>query len=194
MRVAIITHPRRRDMAEQLKATLGTGKLFIDTDSRGAAWNHWRAIDWAQTQDRVLILEDDAIPCPDLLERAEEWTARYPSKLISFYLGRGAPVSAQPTVDRLIREAEAEGHDFITHPDLLHAVAYTIPAWVLPHLRLPEPRRRLATDVTIGQAWRAATRSSVLYTLPSLVDHADGEGIHEHAGRRPAIPRRAWRI
>lgn len=72
---------------------------------------------------------------------------------------------------------------------LIHGVAYI----------LPRPGDVLKTlgdgpiDFAIGNAWRKLTGRNVIYTIPSLVDHADGPSVELHADGQPRREvRKAW--
>lgn len=180
--VAVIGHHSRQAQAEHLTATLN-GRLFLDEAEHGARWNHDRALQWGRAlQGHLLVVEDDAIPSPLFLEHATQWVQNNPDDLTSYYLGTGYPPSYQPQIERLLAKAV----DRIHLPTLIHAVAYSIPCRRIPSVG---PGK---ADLALGKAWRQATGRPILYTVPSLVDHADTDSI-QNAGHR-TLPRRAHRI
>lgn len=166
MKVAIVAHHSRRERAEALAATVDADRVFMDEGSRGPTPGHLEALEWANGE-RLLTLEDDALPVPGFRDKVDDWVARFPDDLCSLYLGTGyrsrhilAPIEHQ----------WSNNLDHITHKDLLHAVCYTIPGWAtnIIHARVD---RRKPIDFAIGDAWRALTSRSVIYPKASLVDH-----------------------
>lgn len=183
--VAVVGHISRQERAESLAESLDA-ELFLDRLSLGATWNHLRALNWAAgLTGHLIVLEDDAVPVPGFADVATDWIERRPRDLISFYLGTGYPPHYQPRIATAIAEADEAGRNTIELPALIHAVAYAIPCAAISGLNL-NPRR--PADLGLGLAWGR----TVIYTLPSLVDHADDHSI-QNAGRRHA-PRKAWRL
>lgn len=179
MRFAIVGHPKRASMAYNLTKTLA-GVLFMDTAGEGAYANHRRALDWAARQDeRVTIVEDDALPVPDVDTLANTWAARYPDELISFYLGTGHPRHWQARVDA----HWWDNQDHVQLGQLIHGVAYSIPT---RHIRaVLDGMRPGPVDYAIGDAWRAHTDRPVIYPKGSLFDHTDGDSIIQGGTNRP---------
>lgn len=185
LHLAVVGHVSRLEQAEALAARFDA-ELFIDHLTLGSTWNHLRALNWGATKaGHLMVLEDDAEPVDGFLNLAGEWIDSHPDDLTSFYLGTGYPPQYQPKIAAKLTEAT----DHITLPTLIHAVAYALPCSSIPGLPLTVSR---PADYGLGQAWTRHTRRQVLYTVPSLVDHADTPSI-ENAGRRHT-PRKAWRL
>lgn len=92
MLIAIVAHHSRRTMAEELASKLEADIVFMDEHSAGANSNHLRALRWAAEQsDRVIIIEEDALPVEGFRDKAQDWLARFPDDMLSFYLGTGRP-------------------------------------------------------------------------------------------------------
>src|SRR5690606_13646641 len=105
-RVVVVAHHARRQQAEALAESL-EAQLLMDEEGRGAWWNHRRALRWAADQDeRVVIMEDDALPVPFFRERAAAVLARWPEELVSFYLGTGRPPQYQARIQRLLADCD----------------------------------------------------------------------------------------
>lgn len=183
--VAVVGHISRQRQAENLASSVG-GELFLDNLTLGATWNHLRALNWAAPkQGHLIVLEDDAQPVKGFLELARQWIKQHPYDLTSFYLGTGKP----PQYQAAIIQALALAPEYITLPTLVHAVAYVLPCEKISSL--PLSTRKVA-DYGLGNAWTRTTGRPVLYTTPSLVDHADTPSV-EQAGR--TLPtRRAWAL
>lgn len=184
-RVVVVAHHARRQQAEALAESL-EAQLLMDEEGRGAWWNHRRALRWAADQDeRVVIMEDDALPVPVFRERAAAVLARWPEELVSFYLGTGRPPQYQARIQGLLADCD----DHIVLDTLIHGVCYSVPPGGL-HRLLAEPTG-YQVDLSIGGVWGRP----VVYTVPSLVDHADGPPVERHFDRQPRTePRRAWRL
>lgn len=191
--VAVISVPERPKRDYPFPVT-----RFEDTNHQGALWNHLQALEWAATQDsRVVIMEDDALPVDGFAALAAAWLELMPEDLISFYLGKGAPIYRQHEIGLKIAEADRSGADTVWMDTLLHGVCYSVPPKHIPGMlrRIEHTNRHAPADTTIGEAWSMETPMPVAYTLPSLVDHDDiMPCICEHHGRRPTVPRRAWRL
>lgn len=190
IKFCVVGHHSRIGHAQRLAALLDA-HLLIDDGSRGANWNHRRAIEWAAEQPcRVVVLEDDALPVPDFIERVGEWLNGFPESLVSFYLGTGRPPQYQMQIAERLIVADKTRADYITLSRLIHGVCYSVP---------PEHVQRVLSrwdnskpaDYAVGDAWGG----SVIYPCYSLVDHADGEPVERHPDSAPRTERRrAWRL
>lgn len=183
--IACVAHHSRLEMSAVNQADV----TFIDHGSRGSLWNHRRALEWAAGQsERVWVIEDDAILSDGFRDRADLWADRFPHDLISGYLGTGRPPQWQPTVRREMARADQLGLDYIELPALIHGVCYSLPVGASLDIRTD---RREAADYVIGRAWG----KRVVYTLPSLADHADTTSVEDHPDAQPRVEsRRAWRF
>ncbi len=185
MKVAIVAHHSRRERAEALAATVDADRVFMDEGSRGPTPGHLEALEWANGE-RLLTLEDDALPVPGFRDKVDDWVARFPDDLCSLYLGTGHPRSWMRKVD----EQWDNDSDVVTLPTLIHAVCYTIPPRinVVDHIDKQRP-----IDFALGDAWHAITGRDVIYPKRSLVDHDDHQPsiAQAHRGSRNRDPRRA---
>ena len=185
----VVAHHSRLDQAYGLAGRVGAAHVSVDYESRGARWGHLQALKWASARrERVWILEDDALAPHDFKERATEWGRRFPTDLVSGYLGRMRPPQYQGLISAKLAVADARGLDWITLPTLVHGVCYSLPARTSGGVLRSMPPG--APDFAIGAAWGR----SPIYTVPSLVDHADGPSVEKHPDgqtRRPG--RTAWR-
>ena len=187
--LVVIAHHSRRGQAEALAGRVGAAHVSVDYESRGARWGHLQALRWASARrERVWIIEDDALAPTDFLDRASEWSARFPDELVSGYLGRQRPPQFQGQIRSKLAVAEARGLDWLTLPTLIHGVCYSLPAGTPGRVLRSLPRG--AVDFAIGSAWGRPT----IYTVPSLVDHADGPTVEKHPdGEKRKPGRTAWR-
>lgn len=175
-RFSIVAHHSRGNRAYAL-ARLLNAEVLLDVENQGARWNHIRALKRAaKREEPTVIVEDDAVPGVGFRRLATEWVERYPTKLVSFYLGTSVPVNEQATIPGLLAAADAVGADHLQFRRLRHGVAYSVP-WHWIDSVLAELPDTGSVDADIGIAWEKLTRSSVIHTVPSLVDHLDGETV-----------------
>ncbi|WP_137843847.1 hypothetical protein [Microbacterium sp. 2FI] len=124
-----------------------------------------------------LIVQDDAVPVPDLRAHLEAAIASQPHGPMSLYLGTGPSGRRRLRNQAAIRTADDATSTWIGIPEMLHGVAIVLPvADIAPMLRWAEGRRE-PYDARIGKFYRHHGRPRVLYTWPSLVDHADGDTL-----------------
>jgi hypothetical protein len=187
MQVIIVGHHSRSEWIAKLQNVLPGSAWIIDYAGGGAAAGHRKALQIAALvpDERCIIMEDDAIPVQGFLERAEQWCARCPHDLISFYLGTSRPTRWQQVVDGLLAQADA---DYITLPQLIHGVCYSPPPASIPGI-LSRMGMRPEADFDIGRAWG----QSVLYPIASLVEHRDGTPVEQHADGQPRLEPRVAR-
>jgi hypothetical protein len=187
--VAVVAHPARLAAAEQLASELGA-HLVVDRLGEGEWPTHARALAWAAQQDaaHALIVQDDAVPVPGLLEHVGAAVAAYPDGPIGLYVGRSRPRPEQ--VARAVRRADEIGASWLEANTLLWGVATVLPAADLAGLLAWGKRCHLPYDQRIG-CWYRNQRRPVRYTWPSLVDHADGPSLL--AGGARTVLRVAWR-
>lgn len=190
IKFCVVGHVSRIGHAQRLAALLNA-HLLIDDGSRGANWNHRRAIEWAAEQAcRVVVLEDDALPVHGFTEKVADWLARFPDDMLSFYLGTGRPPQYQKEIADWLIAADKSRADFITLQRLIHGVCYSIPPQHLNRV-LSRWHSSKPADYAVGDAYGGA----VVYPCYSLVDHADGEPVERHPDSAPRTERRrAWRL
>ncbi len=190
IKFVVVGHHTRIGQAQRLAALLDA-HLLIDDGHHGANWNHRRAIEWAAEQScRVVVLEDDALPVPDFIERVGEWLNGLPESLVSFYLGTGRPPQYQMQIAERLIVADKTQADYITLPRLIHGVCYSVPPQHIERV-LSRWDSSKPADYAVGDAYGGA----VVYPCYSLVDHADGVPVERHPDSAQRIERRrAWRI
>ncbi len=190
IKFVVVGHHTRIGQAQRLAALLDA-HLLIDDGHHGANWNHRRAIEWAAEQScRVVVLEDDALPVPDFIERVGEWLNGLPESLVSFYLGTGRPPQYQMQIAERLIVADKTQADYITLPRLIHGVCYSVPPQHIERV-LSRWDSSKPADYAVGDAFGG----TVVYPCYSLVDHADGETVEHHPDSAPRTERRrAWRL
>lgn len=191
MLIAIVAHHSRRTMAEELASKLEAEIVFMDEHSAGANSNHLRALSWAAEQsDRVIIIEEDALPVDGFRYKAQDWLARFPDDMLSFYLGTGRPPQYQKEIAGMLVEADRVNADYLVLSKLIHGVCYSPPRGRLERM-LNAWNKTLAADYAVGEAFGGR----VIYPCYSLVDHADMQTVERHPDNEPRTERRrAWRL
>ncbi|BBT89915.1 hypothetical protein WP8W19C02_15350 [Enterobacter cloacae] len=191
MLIAIVAHHSRRAMANDLASELEADSIFMDEHSAGANANHLRALSWAAEQsDRVIIIEEDALPVDGFRDKAQDWLTRFPDDMLSFYLGTGRPPQYQMQIAERLIVADKAQADYITLPRLIHGVCYSVPSQHINRV-LSRWDSSKPADYAVGDAYGGA----VVYPCYSLVDHADGEPVERHPDSAPRTERRrAWRL
>ncbi|MEZ2600766.1 hypothetical protein [Kluyvera intermedia] len=190
VRFVVVGHHGRREQAEALARSLDA-HLLLDEGNHGANWNHRRALEWAAGKiERVIVLEDDALPVAGFTRLAQAWMERFPESLLSFYLGTGRPPQYQLQIAQKLIEADRRHADHITLPRLLHGVCYSVPpAHQLAMLSRWESNK--AADYAVGDAHGGV----VVYPCWSLVDHQDGLSVERPWNNALRRERRvAWRL
>lgn len=191
MLIAIVAHHSRRAMANDLASELEADSIFMDEHSAGANANHLRALSWAAEQsDRVIIIEEDALPVDGFRDKTQDWLTRFPDNLCSFYLGTGRPPQYQMQIAERLIIADKTQADYITLPRLIHGVCYSVPPQHIERV-LSRWDSSKPADYAVGDAYGGA----VVYPCYSLVDHADGVPVERHPDSAQRTERRrAWRI
>lgn len=189
MRIAVVGHVSRKMAIEKLTSVLPC-EVFLDTVGTGALANHIKALEWAVQQDeRVVIMEDDAIPVEGFIEKAEKWFTVYPEQFVSFYLGTSRPPQYQEIVTHSILNAKRLGREAIRLNQLIHGVCYS-PAPGSIEKILKGIDNRKPADFAIGSAWDGP----VYYPIKSLVEHRDGRSVEKHTDGRKSSGKRVARF
>nr|WP_205298836.1 MULTISPECIES: hypothetical protein [Pantoea] len=186
----VVGHHSRRDSANALGERLNA-RLFIDEERHGSNWNHRRALEWAATQSkRVIVLEDDALPVNGFEHLAESWLDRFPDNVVSFYLGTGRPPHRQLEIAMRLIDTDKFRTDYIWMNRLIHGVCYSIPPAFLKRMLLNwNPNK--GADYAISDV----NKGKVIYPAFSLVEHADLDVVERHPdGHKRTERRKAWRL
>jgi hypothetical protein len=171
--VVVVAHHARLEQATALAETLDA-EMFVDDGSLGEWDNHERAIRWAAEHGtHAVVVQDDALPIPEFRQCVEQAIEHRPDDMIGLYVGRLRP--ERERVEKAVAQADEVGASWLTHERLLWGVATIMPNEAVPALL--EYRSHRAYDLRLGRAWAAHTRRPVLYTWPSLVDHADQPSV-----------------
>lgn len=186
--VKIMAHEKRAHLVPDLVQRLGLTDDDVIWDRRNDRWDTgrraWEAID--QTADWGMVVQDDALPCADLIAGMEKALDRVPNNvLVTPYIGTRRPVAGR--VERVVHEAKAADAAFIEMPSLNWGVAITAPTRIINEM-LPwcDVQAYPNYDRRIGRFAIDVKRMGTWCTFPSLVDHRDIPSLIGHGGGRVA--------
>lgn len=164
--LAVMAHPSRRDFVDQLLPLLDR-EAEVVWDQRNDRWDTGRrsllAFDSAATHH--LVIQDDAIPCRDLVAGAEKMVEHSEDHPVGLYMGR-----QDPKLKALAGQIEEAG--WIAHEGPWWGPGLVIPtehipelvAWGDEHPEIPNYDRRITR-------WYRQAGIACWYSCPSLVDH-----------------------
>ncbi len=172
--VAVVADPRRTDLVHDLVSRLNNKSRHIDVcwDSDGeGVWANHRKAWYAGTRttplsDYHIVLEDDALPCKDLLVSVEKIVAGWPENAgaLSLYTGH-----------RSIKNAHEAGNArYIWARTCISGVALVQPTsqiedWLAWCDRNVTPE--LINDDYRLSMYLLSQRKQMVYTVPNLVQH-----------------------
>ena len=196
--VGIVSHRDRRPMMKRLARRMRADVVSEDDGRMGCTTNHIVTLDRLHDETGAgwcVVLEDDAVPVRDARRHIQKALCSAPTSIVSFYLGTSYPQFWQPGVERAIADAEEADVQWIVGEHLLHAVGYAVRRHTIPDLTdFLGHNRTLPIDEAITQ-WARPRARAVGYTVPSLVNHADGVTVESHRdGIRRTNPRVAHRF
>lgn len=186
--VKIMAHPKREHLVPELTTRLGLTADDVIWDRCNDRWDTgrraWEAID--QGAQWGMVVQDDALPCADLIAGMEQALERVPENvLVSPYIGTRRPVAGR--IDRVVRDALAAEAAFIEMPSLCWGVAIVAPTNIIDEM-LPwcDVQSYPNYDRRIGRFAIDVKRMSTWCTFPSLVDHRDIPSLIGHGDGRIA--------
>lgn len=189
-----MAHPDRAERVDALRDALGI-LVPVAWDIEGAPRRDpervWRTARRAwelhdPNADWHLLLQDDAIVAPDLLEATAKALDHVPlNALVSLYIGTGRPL---PWMWKQLGEkADKEGASWIVGPRVMWGVALAIPVKSIPGmLAYADQQHGIADDMRVGR-WARRQRWQAWFPWPSLVNHPDDESLIGHGPGRTAL-------
>jgi GR25 family glycosyltransferase involved in LPS biosynthesis len=195
--VAIVAHPRRITYAQSLAIVTQAEALCLDDEQYGGTGNHLRAWSWLAEGNCPwsVVIEDDAVPCPDFRRQLHAVLQKAPAPIVSLYLGRERPPHWQSSIARAISPPYSDPH-FLTTTDLLHAVGYAIRTDLLDDmLSWTAPFESTMLIDNLITAWARARHHQIAYSRPSIFNHRTDlipvVTDHQDDDER-LLPRTAW--
>jgi hypothetical protein len=193
--MAVPWKPERAEHARRLADELDAAIVW---DRKHNEWDTGNRALAAFDRDAThhIVIQDDAIVVPNFRRHATAALEALPHAdraLVSFYLGTGVPVEAQPSIAQAVPLLEEHRLSWIGGAPTT-GVALALPTADIPRLRrfAGSPRVTNPYDERIWR-WYSMRKRPVMATWPSLADHVDGDTVaHEYNGER--APRKAWRF
>lgn len=196
LHVAVQHHPSRAHLLPELLDRLPAGAVVVtDPEHDSTVRNPWRCYracieSTPADASHVLIVQDDAVPHPDLPVVIEDVIAAKPTRIVCLF------VASQPARGALaITRAMQAGQPWadLSPTDFLPVVATVWPAELAREfLRWADRNARAGqrSDDGIAGRWIRMKTIRPAATVPCLVDHPDVEqsliGKRAMAGRNPA--------
>lgn len=184
---AIMAHPDRAEFVAELRFKLDrVPGIYWDpggppSGNGDRVWSVARAA-WSMfdpAADYHVLIQDDAIVCPDLLAGIEQALDHVPAgAVLSPYLGTGRMAPAR--WDHLERMADDSGASFVRAERLMWGVCLALPTVDIPDMIAWADRRGgVPDDMRVG-GWAKRNDREVWYTWPSLVDHRTVPSLTKH--------------
>lgn len=192
--VGVVAHRRRLVYANSLVEDVAAEVISVDDKNRGAEWNHHQILTWLRdgTEEWSVVLEDDAIVCPDFRGQLAMALPCAPTPFVGLYLGRSRPPHWQAAISHTI----ANDVCWFTCNSMLNAVGYAVKTSLIPSLLDSlesswEHSPLLPIDDAITDfGHKKGVQFS--YTKPSLVEHRDIYPVQKHSYGIPEPGRKAW--
>ena len=182
IKYAVVGHHSRRESATKLARSLNAA-LAMDEGGTGSLRNHdlaWKMA-YSPDADWIVVLEDDAILLGGFESHVQEALQHVPRDgAVSFYTGTGQPF--RYPVSAAVKKALRRGASWLRANSLYWGPAVALPVHhVQPMLRFVKDIDR-PYDQRLG-LYLLANRYPCFYTMPSLVDHQDGESLIQASDR-----------
>lgn len=184
---AIMAHPARSGEVAELKAALDREvPVYWDSEGppSGNAERVWRTARGAwlladPAADWHALIQDDAVPCADLLAGLEHALEHVPpNAVVSGYLGTGRTVPIR--WEALARAADTAGASWVRTARLMWGVCVILPVVLIPEMIERADRRTGIPDDMRVAGWAEKTGREVWYPWPSLVDHRKVPSLTKH--------------
>jgi hypothetical protein len=187
---SVMAHPSREAEVGQLLAALDR-PVPVHWDDEGPPSGNadrvWRTArgGWGlhdPEADWHALIQDDAVPCADLLAGLETALAFVPQDaVVSPYLGTGRNVPIR--WEAMARAAETAGAPWVRSTKLMWGVCIVLPTKLIPEMITYSDRRAGVPDDMRVAGWAEKTGREVWYTWPSLVDHLPVPSLTKHKAR-----------
>lgn len=187
---SVMAHPQRELEVGRLLSALDRPVPVAWDDEgppSGNADRVWRTArrGWQMADpeaDWHVLLQDDAVPCADLLAGLERALAYVPpDAVVSAYLGTGRNVPIR--WEAMARAADTAGATWVRSLKVMWGVCLILPVGLIPEMIIYADRRASVPDDMRVAGWADKTRREVWYPWPSLVDHLTIPSLTKHKAR-----------
>jgi len=189
----IQAHPSREHLHDRLRGALSplpTEVLCHESTPPDPWANYRQCLDYDGDASHLLIVQDDAIPCEGFADAAGRVAERWPDNPVCLFMG-AFPSS---TAARIRRAKPDVRYVALGPSSFVPLVCVLWPAHEARAFLWWSDSARGMTRADDGNAarWMKATRTQVMVTVPSLVQHDDGEPSVK--GGRSHVPwQEGWR-
>lgn len=184
---AIMSHPERRDdLAALLDLLDRPTPVYLDphgppSGSGDRVWSvareAWLMFDPAA--DWHALIQDDAVPCYDLLAGLERALEAVPEPaIVCPYLGKGRTVPER--WGRMAIEADMRGATWVRSDRVMWGVCLLAPTALIPEMVAWCDRKAGMPDDMRVAAFARRHALEAWYTWPSLVDHRQVPSLTKH--------------
>lgn len=171
--VAIMAHPKRAHFVSELEPLLPGAEVVWDR--MNDRWDTGRRsqLSYDHGADWHLVVQDDAVLCPDFLPGVEKALQAVPGNPVAFYMGKVRPHARRTR--EAARYALAEGSSWVTGPGPWWGVAVATPTErIKDMIAYCDQRKSVGNyDIRMAHYW-ASVGVECWYSVPSLVDHRVG--------------------
>lgn len=184
---AIMAHPARETEVNELRSLLDR-PVAVNWDTEGPpsgkADRVWRTARgaWMMADpdaDWHAVIQDDAVPCADLLAGLERAVDHVPlDAVVSAYLGTGRTVPIR--WEALARAADTARASWVRTGKLMWGVCIVLPVALIPEMIERADQRGGVPDDMRVAGWAERTGREVWYPWPSLVDHRKVPSLTKH--------------
>lgn len=184
---AVMAHPRRADMVTDLLARLDRDVPVVWDQVNDRHETGIRALLAADARcTHHLVIQDDALPCRDLLAGAEKALAHVPAgHPVSLYVGAVRPFRRM--IERTVAQAAAGNASWLRFQGPYWGPAVIVPVADLDDLAAWWSGKGASVENYDRRISRFYLRRRLdcFYSWPSLVDHRGDESLTGHGtGRR----------
>ena len=184
--VQIMAHPSRTAMAIGLAERLGLQQWeHITWDRMSDPWETgaraWRTVA-ARGADWSMVIQDDVVPCLDLIPALEAALTHVPQRVIvSPFIGMNQPHGYVRQIAAAVEQANEQGASWMMTGSLMWGIAICVPTATIPQMVTWGDRMNhwRSYDKRVGQFYKR-NRYRTWYTWPSLVDHRDVPSLLAH--------------
>lgn len=197
LQVVVQHDDRRAELLPRLLRHLPGARVV--TAERGSCWRTYLACLRALEKgaSHLLIVQDDAVPCPDFLPTVEKVIAARPEAIIALFVSGSKLGGAQEVLDACSR---GSNWALLAKNNFVPVVCTAYPRADVEALTAyadanPFSERRTSDDANVYQ-WMQAAKREAWATVPSLCDHNDFVpsliGTMHSKGRNPVRRAACW--
>jgi hypothetical protein len=168
----VMAHEKRAAWAEELSDRLGLPITWDKVNDRHETGLRCLQAGLDSDATHWLVVQDDSVPCGDLLDGVAKATEFSGDRIVGLYVGNVRPETRG--LQQQINHARATGTSWLALPGPWWGVGIAIPTGHLPALVAHYGKSREQNYDRRIERWARAAGVECWYTMPSLVDHRHG--------------------